>query len=97
MEKELSRVTWIKTLDKSDLCLLEALITADFKINQCAQITGESYFLIKKRLDNLKNHIKQQSTKSELKEYLDFLVDQNALITSIAEVIYKKHLDELGE
>lgn len=90
-------VTWIKNLDESDVRFLEALVTSDFKLNQCAQLTGESYFLIKKRLSHLKQRIREHKTKSEFKAYLDFLVDQNALITSIAEVIYKKHLEELGE
>ncbi|MBM7618048.1 hypothetical protein JOC36_001648 [Weissella uvarum] len=89
---------WIKQLNNHELNFLRQIIEADFKLKNYQANTGTSYFVAKRQLANLQTKIaKYSAEESEFKQYLDYLVFQNAVAPSIAEVIYKKHLQELHE
>lgn len=88
---------WINTLNDEDLIFIRKIIESNFKLKSYQEQTGESYFATKKKIDDIRERVDQGNRKSEFKEYLDFLVYEDALMSSIAEVIYKKHLREIGD
>ncbi|GEA95352.1 hypothetical protein WVI01_12750 [Weissella viridescens] len=88
---------WIRYLSEQELQLIREFIEVDFKINHYQKKSGESYFVAKKKLNLIRQKIATSQNKAEFKEYLDFLVYEKVIRPSIAEVIYKKHLAEIGE
>lgn len=85
---------WIDSLSDEGLLLLNKLIKSDFKISRLSIMENKSPFLIKKRLTRIKDKLNSaKEEKSELKEYLELLVDQDILSVSIANIVYEKHLN----
>lgn len=88
---------WYDLLDQDDVSLLYQLADADFKLSKLSNMTGMSYFVLKKRIDKLKTDLLSQTNgDADFKGYLDFLVEQKILPSSIAQVLYEKHLDGMN-
>lgn len=87
---------WYEALDQEDVTFLYQLAQANFKLSKLSAETGESYFMLKKRMQKLKHALVQKITgDSDFKAYLDFLVEQRILPCSIAKFLYQKHLEGL--
>lgn len=89
---------WVDLLTDYELDLLKKLILADYKINNLSEITSRSYMFLKKELTEIRTKIKDNvKNDSDFKGYLDFLVKQDIIIPSIANVIYQKHKNSKGD
>lgn len=86
---------WFTKLNEQEAILIRDLITSDFKINKLSKSAGISYFVLKKRLNIIKEKVVIEETRSsEFKSYLDFLVSENILLPSIASVLYTKYKED---
>ncbi|MGR6342618.1 hypothetical protein [Priestia megaterium] len=89
---------WISLLTDYELDLLKKLILSDYKIKNLSKLTQHSYMFLKKELTEIRYKVKKDAkNSSDFKDYLDFLVKQDILIPTIAEVIYQKHKEIKGE
>ena len=86
---------WFTKLNEQESILIRDLITSDFKINKLSKSADISYFVLKKRLNIIKEKVALEETRSsEFKSYLDFLVSEDILLPSIASVLYTKYKEE---
>lgn len=86
---------WFTKLNEQEAILIRDLIISDFKINKLSKSAGISYFVLKKRLNIIKEKVVIEETRSsEFKSYLDFLVSENILLPSIASVLYTKYKED---
>ena len=90
-------VKWLDSLSRDELRLIEKLIEADFKLSSYVGLTGESYFITKKRITQLRQKIMEIKKRSELQQYLDFLVGNGLILPIIAENILEKHHAEVDD
>lgn len=89
---------WYETLTEEELQFIKQMVNVDFKLSTLSVKTGLSYFLLRKRIQKIKKKLNSNmKQKSEFKEYLEFLVDEDILTSSIAEVLYSKHKKQLEE
>nr|BAL44212.1 hypothetical protein [Weissella hellenica] len=83
---------WFTKLNEQESLLIRDLIASDFKINKLSKTADISYFVLKKKLNKIKEKVSLEETRSsEFKSYLDFLVSEDILLPSIASVIYTKY------
>ncbi|MDR3189921.1 MAG: hypothetical protein LBT80_01800 [Lactobacillaceae bacterium] len=72
------------------------MFEADCKLSKHAKLTGESYFVAKKKMNALKSKVGKINAKSEFKCYIDYLVEAEILLPVIAESIIEKHRQEMN-
>lgn len=89
---------WYETLTEEELQFIKQMVNVDFKLSKLSVKTGLLYFLLRKRIQKIKKKLNSNmKQKSEFKEYLEFLVDEDILTSLIAEVLYSKHKKQLEE
>lgn len=85
---------WYEALDADDVAFLQQLAAADFKLSRLSAQNGSSYFVLKKKVSKLKQALGQEEKEdTDFKEYLELLVAEKILPSSIAQVLYQKYLE----